>query len=222
MRTAKAYKGIPMEGMIAAWYARNTGKMAEEFRACARRIAAHLSPGAAVLEAAPGPGYLAVELAKLGPYRITGVDISETFVRLASEHAARSGVDVAFRQGNAAALPFASETFDFACCRAAFKNFSDPVGALREMHRVLRPGGSALIIDMRNDVSDETIDAAVDGMQLDRVNAFLTRATFKHMLRKRAYSRADFQAMAAATPFGRADIVDDGIGFDVWLRKPSA
>jgi ubiquinone/menaquinone biosynthesis C-methylase UbiE len=90
------------------------------------------------------------------------------------------------------------------------------------MHRVLRPGGSALIIDMRNDVSNETIDAAVEGMHLDRVNAFLTRVTFKHMLRKRAYSRADFQTMAAATPFRRADIVDDGIGFDVWLRKLSA
>ncbi|AMN40215.1 class I SAM-dependent methyltransferase [Rhodoplanes sp. Z2-YC6860] len=219
MRTAKPYKGIPMEGMLATWYARNTGRMSEEFRACARRIAAHLSPGAAVLEAAPGPGYLAVELAKLGPYRITGIDISESFVRLASEHAAREGVDVTFRQGDAAALPFASETFDFAVCRAAFKNFSDPVGAIREMHRVLRPGGSALIIDLRNDVPDETIDAAVDGMHLDRINAFLTRVTFKHMLRKRAYSRADFQGMAAATPFGHAEIIDDGIGFDVWLRK---
>jgi hypothetical protein len=39
---------------------------------------------------------------------------------------------------------------------------------------------------------------------------------------RRAYSRADFQAMAAATPFHRAEIVDDGIGFDVWLRKTSA
>ena len=222
MRTAKAYKGIPMEGMLATWYARNTGKMSEEFRACARRIAAHLSPGAAVLEAAPGPGYLAVELAKLGPYRVTGIDISETFVRIASEHAARAGVDVTFRRGDAALLPFASETFDFAVCRAAFKNFGDPVGALCEMHRVLRPGGSALIIDLRNDVSDEAIDVAVDGMRLDCVNAFLTRATLKHMLRKRAYSRGDFQEMAAATPFRHADIVDDGIGFDVWLRKTSA
>ena len=222
MRTAKAYKGLPMEGMLATWYARNTAKMSEEFKACARRIAAKLPPGAAVLEAAPGPGYLAVELAGLGPYRVTGIDISETFVRLASEHAARTGVDVVFRQGDAADLPFVSETFDFAVCRAAFKNFSDPVGALREMHRVLRPGGTALIIDLRSDVSNEAIDAAVDDMHLDCVNAFMTCATLKYMLRKRAYSRADFQAMAAGTPFHHADIEDDGIGFDVWLRKARA
>src|SRR5262249_40845212 len=139
MRTGKAYRGIPMEGMLATWYARNTAKMSEEFLACAQRVAAHLSPGAAVLEAAPGPGYLAVELARLVPYRVAGIDISETFVRLASEHAARAGVEVVFRQGDAAALPFPSETFDFVVCRAAFKNFSDPVGALTEMHRVLRP-----------------------------------------------------------------------------------
>ena len=221
MRSGKAYKGIPMEGVLATWYARNTAKMSNEFRACARRVASHLSPGAAVLEAAPGPGYLAVELAKLGPYRVTGIDISETFVRLASEHAAQAGVDVVFRQGDAAALPFPNETFDFAVCRAAFKNFSDPVGALREMHRVLRPAGTTLIIDLRRDVSDEAIDVAVDGMHLDRINAFMTRATLKYMLRKRAYSRADFQDMAAATPFRCAEIEDDGIGFDVWLRKSS-
>src|SRR4051794_14122607 len=130
MRTGKAYKGIPMEGMLATWYARNTAKASGEFRACARRIAAHLAPGAAVLEAAPGPGYLAVELAKLGSYRVTGIDISATFVRLAREHAAQAGVDVVFRQGDAAALPFPDATFDFAICRAAFKNFSNPVGAL--------------------------------------------------------------------------------------------
>jgi ubiquinone/menaquinone biosynthesis C-methylase UbiE len=213
----KPYRGAPMEGILATWYAKNTA--GADFKACASRIAAHLAPGAHVLEVAPGPGYLAVALARLGSYRITGLDISRSFVRMASEYAARAGVDVAFRQGDAAALPFPDAAFDFVVCRAAFKNFSDPVAALREMHRVLRPAGEALIIDMRNDASNEAIDSAVEEMHLGRLDAFLTRAIFKHSLRKRAYSADDFQRMAAATPFGRADIKAEPMGFDVWLRR---
>jgi ubiquinone/menaquinone biosynthesis C-methylase UbiE len=151
MRVAKAYKGIALEGMLATWYARNTAKLTADFKACAQRIAARLPRRARVLEVAPGPGYLAIELARLGPYQVTGLDISRSFVRMATVYAQQAGVDVEFRQGDAAALPFADDSFDFVVCRAAFKNFSNPVGALAEMYRVLRPGGEALIVDMRND-----------------------------------------------------------------------
>jgi ubiquinone/menaquinone biosynthesis C-methylase UbiE len=216
---SKPYKGIPMEGMLATWYAKNTAKSLGEFAACARRVADHLQPGAHVLEVAPGPGYLAIELALLGPYRIVGIDISRSFVRMAKEHAARAGVPIEFRHGNAAALPFGPDSFDFIVCRAAFKNFGDPVGAIREMHRVLQPGGQALIIDMRNDASDDAIDTTVNEMHLGRVDGLLTRAIFKHMLRKRAYSSHDFERMVAATPFASADIVEQPIGLEVWLRK---
>lgn len=219
MRVTKAYKGIALEGILATWYARNTAKLHADFKACAQRIAARLQPRARVLEVAPGPGYLAVELARLGSHKITGLDISRSFVRMATDYAQQAGVEVEFRQGDAAALPFADDNFDFVVCRAAFKNFSNPVGALVEMYRVLKPDGEALIIDMRNDASDPEIDAAVDDMNLDRVNAFLTRITFKHMLRKRAYSIQDIQAMVAATPFRQAEIDTARIGLDVWLKK---
>lgn len=99
----------------------------------------------------------------------------------------RARVSVDFKQGDAASLPLAASKIDFIICRAAFKNFSDPLGALREMHRVLRPGGTALIIDMRNDVSDEAITGQVEKLRLGLINAFATKIIFKHMLRKRAY-----------------------------------
>jgi ubiquinone/menaquinone biosynthesis C-methylase UbiE len=140
----KAYKGPAMEGMLATWYAKNTARQAADFAAEARRIADRLPHAARILEIAPGPGYLAVALAKLGPYAITGLDISESFVRIARAHAARAGVAVEFRQGDAAKTPFADDAFDFIVTRAAFKNFSDPVGAIGEMYRVLKPGGEAL------------------------------------------------------------------------------
>lgn len=98
---AKAYKGIGMEGTIARWYAKTTRKDLGEFKALARRMAEGLPEGARVLEVAPGPGYFAIELAKLGKHRVTGVDISKTFVELARNNAAREGVQIDFQQGNA-------------------------------------------------------------------------------------------------------------------------
>ncbi|HLH11068.1 MAG TPA: class I SAM-dependent methyltransferase [Methylovirgula sp.] len=208
-----------MEGLLATWYARNTLKSLADYRATAQRIAANLPPHAAVLEVAPGPGYLAIELAKLGAYRITGLDISQSFVRIATENAARAGAVVDFRQGEAAALPFAGDSFDLVVCRAAFKNFTDPLGALREMHRVLRPGGRALVIDLRNDASDEAIDDIVDQMNLSAFDSFMTRVIFKHSLRKRAYSREELAQMFAATPFGAGHFDETSLGFEIRLVK---
>jgi ubiquinone/menaquinone biosynthesis C-methylase UbiE len=215
----KAYKSLPMEGMIATWYAKNTAGALAEFEADATRIANRLKPESRVLEIAPGPGYLAVALARLGPYKVSGLDISRAFVRIATENAANAGVAVDFQHGDAANIPFAGDTFDFIVCRAAFKNFGDPQGALREMRRVLKPGGEALIIDMSKDATDEAIDECVEGLKLGAVDALMTRAVFKHSLRKRAYSKADFQRMAAAAAFDITEIAAESIGLDVWFRK---
>src|SRR5579862_3436922 len=128
MVTAKGYRGLPMEGMIATWYARNTRRNMRRFTDTARLVAERVGPGGDVLEVAPGPGYLAIEMARRG-YAVTALDISKSFVRIGREHAARSGVNVDVRHGNASAMPLADASFDFVVCMAAFKNFSDPIGA---------------------------------------------------------------------------------------------
>src|SRR5262249_42543652 len=147
-------------------------------------IAARLHAGARVLEVAPGPGYLAIELAKRG-LGVEGLDISRSFVRIATLNAERARVAVDFHHGDAAEMPFGADSFDFIVCRAAFKNFSEPVEALREMHRVLKPRGEALIIDMRRDASDAAIDEHVRDRKLGRVDAALSKGIFKLLLRKR-------------------------------------
>jgi ubiquinone/menaquinone biosynthesis C-methylase UbiE len=221
LKHKKPYKGLPLEGFLARWYARTTGKDLGEFRKLAEHLAGQVASGGDVLEVAPGPGYLAIELAKRGPYRIVGLDISQTFVRMASENAARAGVQVTFRHGNVAAMPFEADSFDFIVCRAAFKNFTEPVQALNEMHRVLRPGGKALIIDLRRDASPGAIDTCVKNMKLGLINRLLTKLAFRCMLLRRAYTEEQVRQMAAATPFQTCDIQHDLIGMAITLTKAS-
>jgi len=86
-----------------------------------------------------------------------------------------------FREGNASAMPFASETFDFIFCQAAFKNFSEPVKAIAEMYRVLKPGGIAVNADLRGDASAEVIELEVNGMGLDPFNRLVVRCNGPRM-----------------------------------------
>lgn len=215
----KAYKGMGMEGPIAKWYARITRKDLSEFQALARRVAGELAEGARVLEVAPGPGYFAIELAKLGEYKITGLDISETFVDLARENARQEGVDIDFRRGNVSCMPFNDHSFDWIVCRAAFKNFADPVGALKEIYRALVAGGKAVIIDLRKDAPKREIDAHVDKMNLGKLNSIFVKLSFRLMLLRRAHTRQDFERLIGESGFQKFEIADAPLGFEITLTK---
>jgi len=214
----KAYKGLPMEGPVATWYASNTARDERRLRETARAIADRVRPGGRILEVAPGPGYLAIELARRG-YAVTAVDISRSFVRIARKNASDAGVDLTVEQGNASALPLPDTSFDYVVCMAAFKNFSDPVGAMNEMHRVLQPGGRASIYDLRKDASAADIASEVRGMQLSALNALVTRFIFRFGLLKAAYTREQLEQMAAVSRFGRCEISVSGIGLEVALVR---
>jgi ubiquinone/menaquinone biosynthesis C-methylase UbiE len=218
-RPKKGYKGMGMEGAVARWYAKNTGNAMEPFRKQAQALSSQVVDGSRILEVAPGPGFLAIELAKLGSYNVIGLDISKTFVALATENARKADVSVTFHHGNASAIPFEADSFDLIVCRAAFKNFSEPVRAIAEMHRALEPGGKAIIIDLRPDASRIDIATAVDEMKLHWLNALITRLTFKYMLLPRAHSKDDFRQMAAETPFKTCTFHEESIGLEVTLQK---
>ncbi len=126
-----------MEGVIASWYAKTTFKDLNRHKLMAKQFVQKIPANGSVLEIAPGPGYFCIELARLGNYQITGLDISKSFVEIARKNAAEAGLIIDFREGNASAMPFQDHTFDFTFCQAAFKNFSEPVKAITEMYRVL-------------------------------------------------------------------------------------
>ena len=167
MRKMRQKKDLAIEGMTARWYNRNARKhRLGEMKEYAKLVELDLQPGAVVLEVAPGPGYLSIELARHGKYKVIGVDISKTFVGMARENAREAGVEVDFREGSASDLRFPDGCFDAIVCTAAFKNFRDPEGALNEMYRVLKPRGTVLIVDMNRNATDAQIEELTSKMRV--------------------------------------------------------
>jgi ubiquinone/menaquinone biosynthesis C-methylase UbiE len=149
----------------------------------------------------------------------TVLDISQTFVEIARANAADAKVQAQFQRGDASRMPFEGERFDYVVCRAAFKNFSAPEAALQEMYRVLKPGGRALIVDMRGDASRESMKEAAKGMKAGAVNRAIVYLTFRFMLLRRAYTRAEFEGMIGQSGFRVVEIREISIGLEILLGK---
>lgn len=106
----------------------------------------------AVVEIGSGPGELALEVARRLPdAEIVGVDLAEAMVERAAErarHEAHQG-SVRFQLADATALPLASESIDVVVSTLSLHHWADPAGVFAEVGRVLRPGGIAVIYDLR-------------------------------------------------------------------------
>ena len=126
---------------------------------------------------------------------------------------------VEFRQGDVAKMPWETGSFDLIVCQAAFKNFSQPLIALEEMHRALRSGGTAVFQDLSKEASSAEIGREVRGMELSLLSTFVTKLALGTMLRRRAYSPAQFERLVAESPFRASEIRKDGIGLEVRLKK---
>lgn len=109
-----------------------------------------LQPGESVLDIGSGPGLLAVEMAAiLGPGgQVTGTDISDSMLALAAARAIPAGsAPLTFHRAGADALPITDGSIDVVVSTQVLEYVEDIPAALGEMHRVLRPGGQALILD---------------------------------------------------------------------------
>jgi demethylmenaquinone methyltransferase/2-methoxy-6-polyprenyl-1,4-benzoquinol methylase len=113
---------------------------------------ASLSPGQRALDVATGTGDLAFELAsRVAPGgEVIGSDFSERMLTLARVKAASrsASVQVRFEAGNALALTYGDGEFDAATVGFGARNFSDLDQAVREMARVVRPGGRVVILEI--------------------------------------------------------------------------
>ena len=220
MKLQRRFKDLGIGGITARWYDNNTSKSRlAEMKVYAKEVAKHIQDGCSVLEVAPGPGYLAIDLAKLGKYKIIGLDISKDLVEIAQRNVKEAGVEVEFQQGSVADIPFADSMFDFIICTAAFKNFKEPFKTFSDMYRVLRPEGTALIIDMNRNVSNQQIEVYTENMAKKRTDKLFMKLIFKYFLRNGAYTKDEFINLVSKTAFKEYDIKEEGIGFYIYLRK---
>ena len=219
MRVGRKFKNLGISGINARWYDKNTRKnRIGEMQEYAKEVQRHLVDNSNVLEVAPGPGYFSIELAKMGNYNITGMDISVDFVEICKTNANRENVTINFLQGNVSEMPFEDSTFDFIFCSAAFKNFKEPITALHEMCRVLKNGGIALIIDMNHDVSKEALADEAEKISKSGFERWFMKTAFKSLC-KGAYSRSELENMIIQTAFYKNEIKETGICLYVYLYK---
>jgi demethylmenaquinone methyltransferase/2-methoxy-6-polyprenyl-1,4-benzoquinol methylase len=117
-----------------------------------RRAAVRLSgavPGDRVLDCATGTGDLALAFKRaVGPTgEVVGTDFCEEMLAPAPAKARRAGLEVRFEVADALALPYADRSFDVASIAFGIRNVDDPVRCLREMARVVRPGGRVVVLE---------------------------------------------------------------------------
>ena len=109
----------------------------------------HLQPGMRLLDAGCGVGSITLDLAELvAPGETVGMDQDASQLEIARASAASRGVASArFALGDAYALPFPDASFDAVLAHTLLVHLSDPLRALKEFHRVLRPGGIVAVSD---------------------------------------------------------------------------
>ena len=124
----------------------------------------HLKPGMKVLDCGCGPGTITQDLARIAaPGEVIGCDLEPGMVARAAELAEPANLsNLSFQVGNILDLPFPDDTFDAALSVAVTEHLSEPVKAMRELRRVVKPGGIVGIT--RTDWSDPLVSPPCEAL----------------------------------------------------------
>lgn len=108
-----------------------------------------------ILDVATGTGDLAIEALKIGPGKITGIDISEKMLETGRRKIIKKGLTerIELLKGDSEHIDFEDNSFDVAMVAFGVRNFSDPLKGLSEMCRVTRPGGLLMVLEFSRPVS---------------------------------------------------------------------
>jgi demethylmenaquinone methyltransferase / 2-methoxy-6-polyprenyl-1,4-benzoquinol methylase len=176
-----------------------------------------ITPGGSALDVACGSGKLTAQLDRLaGPGgRVVGIDFSPQMLEVAR----RDHPGIEFLEGDALALPFGDGSFDASTIAFGLRNLADPVRGLREMRRVVKPGGRSVVLEFvrppKNLVGGAyrlylrtllpAIGGALSGQPTayrylgDTVDSYRTPEELREMAAAAGWSSVRFQPLAMGT-----------------------
>jgi ubiquinone/menaquinone biosynthesis C-methylase UbiE len=165
---------------------------------------ARITPGQRVLDLGCGPGDGTARIAAAGATAY-GLDYSQGMLDKAREEPGAAGRLI---RGDAGRLPFHDAAFDKIICTNSFHHYPDHEGALRELRRVLKPGGLLVLVDPRRDnplgwLAIDFFERRV--FQLAEVRIY-TPAEWKHLLAQAGFSAADVNPGPAWQPVPWAEV----------------
>jgi len=158
-----------------------------------------------VLEVGCGVG---IDLARFarGGARVTGIDLAETSIELARNHFRQQNLTGTLRLGNGEALEFPADTFDLVYAHGVVQYTADPRAMTAEIHRVLKPGGTAIVMVYNRrswlNVLSKTLKVGIEHRDAPVL---------------RTYSRREFKELLA--PFGQTVIVPERFPVRSRLQK---
>jgi SAM-dependent methyltransferase len=152
-------------GQRPSYYTSGTG-LADHIAARTAAVEAafflpYLRPGMTLLDCGCGPGTITLGLAEaVAPASVTGIDLDASIIETARANAARRDLaNVRFEVGDVYELPFPNNHFDAAFENNMFMHLKEPLRAMREILRVLKPGG---VVGCRNPAADKNLIGTSD------------------------------------------------------------
>jgi ubiquinone/menaquinone biosynthesis C-methylase UbiE len=195
-----------------------SGAGRDYYQCIARDTLAHLQSGK-LLDVGTGPGRLLEEIAKESQgLELHGLDISEAMVERARQ---RLGSKVEVVRASSTAMPYANGALDAVVCSGSFYQWDTPVLGLNEIHRVLKPGGIALIYQIYRDFDEAELKDAIDKELKD--SGWIGRQIRKQLLLKQrgmTYTREEFKEIAGKSRFAGTFEIEPLViaGMPGWLR----
>ena len=209
-------EGIPWPGVIFYNALSGTQVMQKNYEILAADIVQRKNTGA-LLDVGTGPGRLLLEIYRRSPdLRLTGMDVSRSMVEQARKNMAESRLSEKIRivEGNVSDMPFPDESFDIVVSTGAMHHWKDTVSGINEIHRVLKPGGEALIYDLVKKIPQSVMKEA--SREFGRLKMFLL---WFHSFEEPFLSINEMRAAPKASKFLTGHVQFVGISCRLVLKK---